>query len=120
MPEKGFTLKNGLSSPEKQLVMSMKNKHLSLIYTIGLLSLATVAIQDAQADTNIANGSTVTAPPQANDAMNFQAPAPGGTFVIGPPSTTFVGTITNAGAGIGTLVLNSGSQLNGAVARAIA
>jgi len=89
----------------------MSKKYLNLLCTVSFLSLA---MTKAEAVTNITNGATITAPPQANDVMNFLAPAPGGTFII-EPGVTFVGAITNAGAGIGTLVLNSGSQLNGAV-----
>ncbi len=86
----------------------------NLFSTASLLSLTVLTIPDAEA-ANIPNGATITAPPQANQAMNFQAPAPGGTFVI-EPGTTFVGALTtDGGAAIGTLVLNTGSQLNGAV-----
>jgi uncharacterized protein with beta-barrel porin domain len=96
---------------------SMGSIHSKLLFAIGVLAL-TMMTPNAEALTNIPNGDTVTAPPQANDVMNFQAPAPGGTFVI-EPGVTFSGAITNSAAGIGTLVLNSGSQLNGAVATGV-
>jgi hypothetical protein len=95
----------------------MKTIKLNIIYVISLLSLMLMAISDIYA-ANIADGVTVTAPPQADELMNFTAPAPGGTFVI-ESGVTFTGALTNAAAGIGTLVLNSGSQLNGAVAAAV-
>ena len=96
----------------------MRNKHLNLLFAVSFLSLAIMTIPDIEAATDIPSGNTVTAPPQINDAMNFQGLAPGGTFVI-ESATTFVGALTNAGAGIGTLVLNNGSQLNGAVATGV-
>ncbi len=96
----------------------MKPIKLHLICAIGFLSFMLVAISDLYALTNIPNATTLTAPPQADDAINFQAPAPGGIFII-ESSTTFTGAITNDAASIGNLVLNSGSQLNGAVATGI-
>jgi hypothetical protein len=93
----------------------MKNIH---YYAASLLAVTMMTTAKVEAVTNIPNGATVTAPPQANDTMNFQAPAPGGTFVI-QSGTTFVGALTNAAADIGTLVLNNGSQLNGAVATGV-
>jgi len=81
-------------------------------YALSFLSFTIMTVAEAA---NIANGSTVTAPPQANQAMNFTAPSPGGTFVI-ETGTTFVGALTtDGGAAIGTLVLDSGSTYNGAV-----
>ncbi|HSW72070.1 MAG TPA: hypothetical protein VLG44_01515, partial [Chlamydiales bacterium] len=57
----------------------------------------------------------MTAPPQTDQAMNFTAPAPGGTFII-EPGVTFVGALTtDGGAAIGTLVLNTASVYQGAV-----
>ncbi len=91
----------------------MRNIRLNLLYAISFLSLTTLTIPNAEA-ANIPNGATVTAPPQTDEAMNFLAPAPGGTFII-QSGITFTGAITNAAAGVGTLVLNSASQLNGAV-----
>lgn len=85
-------------------------------YLASFLSFTIMTIPDAEAITNIPNGSTVTAPPQPNDAINFLPPAPGGTFVI-EAGNTFSGALTTTNPGIptGTLVLNNGSQLNGAV-----
>lgn len=91
----------------------MKTKKLNLFCAVSFLLLSLMSMSNIEA-ANIPNGATITAPPQTDEAMLFQAPAPGGTFVI-QSGTTFVGALTNAGAGIGTLVLNSGSQLNGAV-----
>jgi hypothetical protein len=110
---KELSLKRGSLGP-KQQVPTMRNASLKLLYSVSCLSLAMLTTSKVEAVTNINNGQTVTAPPQANDQINFLAPAPGGTFIIQSP-TTFVGALTNAGAGIGTLVLNSGTQLNGAV-----
>jgi len=94
----------------------MRKIHLNLLYLASFLSFTIMTIPDAEAITNIPNGSTVTAPPQPNDAINFQPPAPGGTFII-ESGTTFDGalTTTNPGTPTGSLVLNNGSQLNGAV-----
>src|ERR1700722_13475986 len=94
----------------------MNSVRLKLLYAASFLSLTMLSMPEAEALTNILNGSTVTAPPQANDAMNFDAPAPGGTFVI-EPGVTFTGAITTTNPGVptGTLVLNSASTLIGAV-----
>ncbi len=94
----------------------MKDIHLKLLSAASLFSLTVMTMPDAEALTNIANGQTVTAPPQTNDVMNFQPPAPGGTFII-ESGTTFTGALTTTNPGIptGTLVLNTASQLNGAV-----
>jgi hypothetical protein len=100
-------------SQTQAVVPSMSYKCSSLLNTISFLSLAMLSMAKLEA-ANINNGQTITAPPQASQAMNFLAPAPGGTFVI-ETGTTFVGALTNGGAGIGTLVLNSGSLLTGAV-----
>ncbi len=90
----------------------MKIIQLSLLYALSFLSLTIMTVAEAA---NIGNGATVTAPPQTNEAMNFTAPSPGGTFVI-EAGTTFVGALTtDGGAAIGTLVLNSGSTYDGAV-----
>jgi uncharacterized protein with beta-barrel porin domain len=92
----------------------MSNAYLKLFCSVSCLSLAMLTTSKVEA-ANIANGATVTAPPQVDSAMNFTAPAPGGTFVILTPRT-FVGALTtDAGAAIGTLVLNSGTTYNGAV-----
>jgi uncharacterized protein with beta-barrel porin domain len=94
----------------------MRSLHTKLLYAVGILSITMMAIPGAEALTNIPNGATVTAPPQADDLMNFEAPAPGGTFII-QAGVTFTGAITTTNPGVptGTLVLNSGSTLNGAV-----
>lgn len=94
----------------------MKSTYIKLLRAVSFLSLTIMVIPNAEA-ANIANGAIVTAPPQTDQAMNFQAPAPGGTFII-EPGVTFTGALTNDAAGIGTFVLNSGSQLNGAVGQA--
>lgn len=92
----------------------MRSIRLKLFYAVSLLSLSLLTIPGAYT-ANIGNGTTVTAPPQANQAMNFTAPAPGGTFII-EPGVTFVGALTSdGGAAIGTLVLNSASVYQGAV-----
>lgn len=77
-----------------------------------------MTIPDAEGAT-IPNGGTVTAPPQADQAMDFAAPAPGGTFIIVTPRV-FVGALTTAGAGIGTLILQDGTTYNGAVGTGVA
>lgn len=88
----------------------MRSVCLNLLCVLSFLSLKVIAEA-----ANIGNGATVTAPPQTNEAMNFTAPSPGGTFVI-EAGVTFVGALTtDGGAAIGTLVLNSGSTYNGAV-----
>lgn len=93
----------------------MRNICLKLLYAVSFLSFAVMATPEAEALTNIPNNTTVTAPPQADDAMNFSSGPPGGTFVI-DSGVTFTGAITSTGGAVwGTLVLNQGSQLNGAV-----
>ncbi len=92
----------------------MKNVRLNLLYAVSSLSLIVMMMPEVQA-ANIGNGVTVTAPPTVNQAMNFTAPAPGGTFVI-EAGITFVGALTSdGGAAIGTLVLNNASLYQGAV-----
>lgn len=113
MKIKEFSLSLSLAN-QKQWVISMKTIRLNLFCVVSFLLFTLMTTHEAYAITNIPNGNIVTAPPQADDQMNFQAPAPGGTFIISTP-TTFTGAITNAAAGVGTLVLNSGTQLNGAV-----
>ncbi len=87
----------------------MSKQNFNLLSVVCFLSL--MGIPDAEA----ANmPPSATAPPTPDQAMNFTSPEVGATFTILTP-TTFTGAITNAGAGIGTLILNAGTQLNGAV-----
>jgi len=94
----------------------MRKIRVNLLYLASLLLFTIISISEVEAITNIPNGTTVTAPPQPNDAINFLPPAPGGTFLI-ESGNTFTGALTTTNPSIptGTLVLNNASQLNGAV-----
>ncbi len=92
----------------------MRSKHLNLLCTVNLLTFMLVTVSNIDA-ANINNGQTITAPPQTDEAMTFVSPAPGGTFSIGA-GYTFTGALTTTISTPGkTLVLDSGSVLNGAV-----
>ena len=100
----------------------MKNMRLKLLSAVSFLSFIMMAMPYAEAEITIDNGETVTSPPEGNDDIFFDGPAPGGTFIIGV-SHTFVGALTTGsegGEGVGTLVLNSASSLTGNVGTVLA
>ena len=89
----------------------MLKQNVNLLSAACFLSLTVMTIPNAQADPI---PPAVSAPPTPDQAMFFVGPAPGTSFTIVTP-TTFNGAFTNAGANIGTLVLQQGTTVNGAV-----